>query len=291
MRTPQSQRLSTRMGGPEVKNARWSTNEHLTRIAFVVALAVIALLAAGIAFRACTHTDEDGGPQPFYNHANFARNGQFYEYTDGTVIANKTGVDVSDHQEIIDWEAVRKSGIQFAYIRIGYRGSTEGALYEDDYYEYNITNAQKAGIECGVYFFSQAITVEEAHEEAEFVLKLLNGKKLEYPVVFDSEMATDGIQSRVANLNGEEATAIAKTFCDTVAAGGYKLCLYGNGQDLNRYSEGLLAQWPVWYAEYGALPSYSGEYFLWQYASQGQINGIETPVDLNLDLSAVLEAD
>ncbi len=273
-----------------MQDARWSTNEHLPRVVAIVVVCILAFLVAGMALRACSQEEEPSLPQPFYNHAHFVRNGQFYEYIDGNTIANKTGVDVSDHQEWIDWEAARKSGIQFAYIRIGYRGSTEGELYADEYYEYNLQAAKDAGVERGVYFFSQAITVDEAREEAEFVLKLLNKTKLEYPVAFDSEMAADGIKSRVAGLSQEESSAIAQAFCDVIEAGGYDIILYGNGNDLARYSDDLFERYPVWYAEYGALPDYMQEYVLWQYASQGQVNGINTPVDLNLDLSPALEA-
>ena len=287
---PQSQRISTRMGGPAVQKARWSTNEHLTRRALILLLAFIALLAAGIAFRSCTQETEAPEPQPFYNHAAFARNGQFYEYVTETVTAHKTGVDVSDHQQWIDWSAVRKAGIQFAYIRIGYRGSTEGDMYQDDYFEYNMAGAKDAGIERGVYFFSQATTPAEGREEAQFVLDTLDGAKLDYPVAFDFEIAALGVDSRAADLNSEEASAVAQAFCETITAGGYDVILYGNGYDLARYSEELLARYPVWYAEYGALPAYTEEYVLWQYASEGHIDGIQTIVDLNLDLSPVLES-
>ena len=280
------------MGGPRVQNAHWSTNEHLPRMVAIALVCILAFLVAGFAFRACTQeeVEEPLTPQPFYNHALFIRNGQFYEYIDGDLIANKTGVDVSDHQEWIDWEAVRASGVKFAYIRIGYRGSTEGELYADAYYEYNLQATKDAGVERGVYFFSQAITADEAREEADFVLQLLNKTKLEYPVAFDSEMAAEGIQSRVAGLTQEESTAIAQAFCDAIKAGGYDVILYGNGHDLGRYSSDLLERYPVWYAEYGALPAYTQKYVLWQYASQGQINGIGSPVDLNLDLGPALEA-
>lgn len=265
--------------------------EHLSRIAAVVTLVIIAALIAGVAARSCTQEpEEELEPQPFYSHSSFIRNGQFYEYTHEDLVVNKTGIDVSDHQGWIDWEAVKAEGIQFAFIRLGYRGATEGDLYLDEYFEYNIQAAHDAGIECGVYFFSQAITEDEAREEAQFVLDTLGSTKLEHPIAFDSEAAAEGITSRVAGLSVEESSAIAQVFCETIEAAGYQALLYGNGHDLGRYSTSLRESYPVWYAEYGALPAYTGEYVLWQYASAGVINGIDAQVDLNLDLSAALAA-
>lgn len=240
----------------------------------------------------CTPTEEEPvEAPPYYNQAGFSRNGQFYVYEEEGRLAQKTGVDVSDHQGWIDWDTVSKSGIKFTYIRAGYRGSTEGGLFQDDYFEYNMQAAKEAGLELGVYFFSQAITEEEAREEADFVLQLLSGQKLDYPIAFDFEMSAQGIQSRVANLSSEETSRIARVFCNAIEAGGYNCCLYGNRHDLGRYDSLLLDNYPIWYAEYSALPSYTEEYFLWQYASVGVVSGIDGEVDLNLDLSSALEED
>ncbi|MBQ9020970.1 MAG: glycoside hydrolase family 25 protein [Eggerthellaceae bacterium] len=251
---------------------------------------LVLFLLASIGIQAFIHfTSGEEEAQPFFSHANFTRYEQFYFYTEGDILIEKTGVDVSDHQGQIDWDRVAKNHINFAFIRAGYRGSTEGDLFEDEYFSYNLKNAQAAGIECGIYFFSQALNEQEAREEAEFVLELLDGAKLEYPVVFDFEIAAMGITSRVADLTNEEASAIAQTFCESIEAAGYKAMLYGNGYDLARYSEDLLERYPIWYAEYGALPAYTSEYSIWQYGNEGHIDGIETIVDLNLDLSQMLE--
>ena len=256
----------------------------------------MAALLAAVLGLACLPLSGCGGaqeevittPQPFYNHSGFTRNGQFYYYIKNNTVARQTGVDVSDHQGWIDWEAVHGSGVQFAFIRIGYRGATEGDLYQDEFYEYNINATRAAGMQRGVYFFSQAINVEEAKEEAAFVLQLLGDTTLEYPVVFDYEMKASGIESRVENVSTAEATEIARAFCDTIEAAGYDAMLYGNGHDLGHYDLAALEDIPRWYAEYGELPGFTEEYVIWQYSNVGEVNGIDTVVDLNVDLSAIL---
>ena len=97
----------------------------------------------------------------------------------------KTGIDVSSHQEVIDWATVAQSGVDYAMIRVGYRGYDQGGVHIDSYAEANLQGALDAGLPVGVYFYSQAISVEEAREEAEVVLEFLDGWEITYPVVFD----------------------------------------------------------------------------------------------------------
>ena len=204
-----------------------------------------------------------------------------------TDIPNKTGVDVSEMQGAIDWNKVKECGINFAIIRVGYRGMTEGDLFEDERFKENLRNAKDAGLECGVYFFSQAITVEEAKEEAEYVLKLLGGTSLAYPIAFDYEVIASGMDTRVINVSPEDATQIAEAFCTTIEKADYDVMIYGNQYDLNHFSAHELSDRPIWLANYSETPAYTGEYRLWQYTSTGQVAGIETVVDLNLDMATV----
>ena len=257
-------------------------------------LLIAALLFAGLGIRSCfvgSQTLEIEELVPYYPWEGFLESDDRFSFiftdeeTEATTNIAKTGIDVSDHQGWIDWEAVASDGIQFAFIRLGYRGMTEGEIYPDEYYEYNITAAKQAHIECGVYFFSQAITEEEAKEEAQFVLDMLNGTTLEYPVVFDFEKVAPDSNSRIHDLSSEEATAIALAFCKAIEKGGYKAMLYGNMYDIERYDMDKLSDYPVWYAEYGALPSYAKEFTIWQYSSTGSVKGIETVVDMNIDLT------
>ncbi|MBR3328744.1 MAG: glycoside hydrolase [Atopobiaceae bacterium] len=224
------------------------------------------------------------GGVPYFDASVFSLVDGRYVYDDGSVVADKTGVDVSDHQGDIDWDAVAADGIDFAIIRVGYRGNTEGGLYADECYLANLEQARAAGIECGVYFYSQAISVEEAEEEAAFVLDLLDGRHLEYPVTFDHEASQGG---RIASIDTETASRVAQAFCTAIRAGGYASMVYGNAYDLARIDFESMADCSLWFAEYDDGPSYDRKSDIWQYTSEGSVAGISTPADLNLDLTDV----
>ena len=215
-------------------------------------------------------------------------NGRFAYVVDGQV-KSRIGIDVSDNQHEIDWNAVAADGIDFAMIRLGYRGATEGDLYLDGYYYDNLSGAKDAGVDCGIYFFSQAVNVAEAEEEADFVLSNLGGTPLEYPIAFDSEIVHGLDVKRTADLSNDEMTAIANAFMNRVEQAGYRCLLYGNAADLARYNDDLVKQHAVWWAEYGpAQPNAQTDIVMWQYANDGAVAGIETAVDMNIDLSGAL---
>ena len=218
----------------------------------------------------------------YYDSASFWQQDDrvFYESEDGAV--GKTGVDVSAYQADIDWWAVAADGIDYAMIRIAWRGNTDGYLHEDICFEQNWAGTQEVGIPCGVYFFSQAVTVEEAREEAVFALDLLAGRELTYPVVFDYE-ANDG--HRLAGIDRETATACAGTFCDITSEGGYEPMIYGNRYDLQYLDISQLSDIPIWFAEYSQAPSFEEPFAMWQYTNSGSVAGIGTPADLNLSFS------
>lgn len=209
--------------------------------------------------------------------------GRFYYYKDDALVS-RTGIDVSSHQHEIDWQAVAADGVEFALIRAGYRGSTEGLVYLDEHYYTNIEGAQNAGLMVGVYFFSQALTEEEAVEEAEFLLTHLEGRELEYPVVYDFEPVTTEVPGRANDISQEQATRNAQAFCDCIEAAGYTTMLYGNKKDIARYYDPSLVEVSeVWVAEYGALfPSGQFDFSMWQYSSTAQVAGISVNVDMNI---------
>ena len=235
--------------------------------------------------------DVESVPPSPYDQAAFQRNGDRWAYVVDGEERSKVGIDVSESQQWIDWQAVAEDGIDFAMIRVGYRGATEGDLYTDEYFSYNLEAAQAAGIDCGVYFFSQAITVDEAIEEADYVLELLGDTKLAYPVAFDSEeFAVEGVTSRIAGLTRDEMTSVAEAFCNRVQQAGYDTMIYGNAYDLARYNKGNWESSGIWWAEYDEpVPSVTSEIRMWQYANSGQVAGIDTRVDMNLDLRDALE--
>lgn len=198
------------------------------------------------------------------------------------------GVDVSEFQGEIDWQQVKDAGIEFAMLRIGYRGTTQGMLFADECFEKNYEAAREAGLDVGVYFFSQATSEEEARAEAEFVLDLLGDRKLQYPVAFDWELPVNaGEEYRVNNVSGEDAARFGAVFCEEILAMGYRPMVYTNKYcayeffDLNEWQN-----YDLWYAEYQTQPSLYYEYRMWQYTESGEVPGISHPVDLNICLKA-----
>ena len=193
------------------------------------------------------------------------------------------GVDVSEHQWEIDWERVAASGVRFAYIRSGYRGYTQGGLFEDPWFRANAENARKAGLDVGVYFYSQAVNVAEAIEEAKYVLEQIEGYEITLPVMYDWEKLEDTPDARTNELDPSIIGDCGVAFCETIRAAGYEAGIYFNRQ-LGYYSFdlGRLKDCKLWLAEPGDYPSFYYAGNIWQYTHEGEVPGIEGPVDLNL---------
>ena len=211
-----------------------------------------------------------------------------YRTPEGTVLS-RCGIDVSEHQGAIDWAAVAADGIEFAFLRLGYRGATAGALNLDAQFAANLAGALGCGIPTGVYFFSQAVNEAEAAEEAAFALSALGATALSYPLVFDHEPVYGIDNPRANTIEHEVLTACARTFCDAVAAAGYAPMIYGNKRDIARYDREVLTGIPLWFAEYDEpAPTEQFDFSIWQYANSGSVAGISTAVDMNIDLSGAL---
>lgn len=194
------------------------------------------------------------------------------------------GIDVSHYQGEIDWQAVKNAGVEFAFIRAGYRGYSEGVLHEDTWFRTNMDQAVKAGIEVGVYFFSQAVNAEEAAEEAGFLLSLIQ----DYPVsecVYDLEISSEEerASSNDQNINTEAALA----FCRKIRESGYTPLVYGSKSFLYHDVRmvDLQDETEFWLAAYGTeTPEFPYVFSIWQYSCTGQIDGIDTDVDMNIRL-------
>ncbi len=207
----------------------------------------------------------------------------FLAYYEDNVKVSLVGVDVSKWQYDVNWKKVAAAGVDYAIIRLGYRGTAEeGKCAMDPYFEKNIKGALAAGLQVGVYYFTQAITVEEAIEEANIVIDALKGYDVTFPVVYDTEYREDG---RANDLSNAERTACAKAFCDTILAAGYTPAVYSstNWAVLDLDMEGV-ANYDFWYAYYGTpenlyLPY---EFTMWQYTDSGKVDGIPANVDLNI---------
>lgn len=212
------------------------------------------------------------------------RSSDFVE-VDGFIICTSaqafTGVDVSEYQKEIDWAQVAEAGVRFAMIRVGYRGYAEGGIYEDERARENIQGALDAGLDVGVYFFSQAVTVEEAQEEAQFVLDFIQAYDITYPVVYDWEWVTE--DARSDSVTSRELTDCTMAFCDAVAAAGYTPMFYFNlsmSQTMFRLRE--LQDYEFWLAQYSDAMTFRYDVQMWQYTCEGTVPGISTNVDLNL---------
>lgn len=196
-----------------------------------------------------------------------------------------TGIDISKHQGIIDWSKVKKTGkVDFAMIRAAYRGYSQGGIYEDSQFIYNVRGAYNNGIKIGLYFYSSAINEIEAIEEANYVLNLINkyGIKnyITYPIVIDVE---DFEGTRNYNLTVQERTNNVKAFCEVIKNAGYKPMIYSYTYFLqNQLYMSQLNSYDVWVADYSdKVNFYTGKYTMWQYTDKGRIDGITENVDLN----------
>lgn len=204
--------------------------------------------------------------------------------SDGALATNSSsgimGIDVSKWNGTINWTAVKNSGVNYAIIRCGYRGSTTGALIEDPKFKANIQGATAAGIKVGVYFFSQAVNEVEAVEEASMVLNLVKGHKLSYPIFIDVEPSG----GRADGLDKNTRTVVVNAFCKTIQNGGYTAGIYANKTWFeSKMNTAALSGYKIWLAQYAAAPTYkTTRYDMWQYTSKGKINGINGNVDLNI---------
>ncbi len=205
------------------------------------------------------------------------------QYTFGAdgALANSSGsrgIDVSKWQGNINWAAVKASGIDFAIIRLGYRGSQTGVLVEDPTFRKNIQGATAAGLRVGVYFFTQAVTEAEAVEEASMCLQLCSGYNLAFPIFIDTE---DG--SRAQGLDRGTRTAICNAFCQTIANGGRRAGVYASTYWFNNMlNAGSLGGYTIWVAQYAAACQYGGKYHMWQYSSKGTVSGVNGACDMNI---------
>ncbi len=202
------------------------------------------------------------------------------------------GIDVAKWQGKIDWQRVKEAGVEFAMIRVGYRTQKTGVIYEDPYARYNLQEAWKADIKIGVYFFSTAVTQEEAREEAAWLCGVISQYPITYPVAYNCEGFADP-ENRQYGMTKEERTELAAAFLDYVRSQGYSPLFYAAKNELSDSREWetdrLAGQYAIWVSQYPEVPypqteasDYDGEHVMWQYTSQGQVEGIEKAVDINV---------
>jgi GH25 family lysozyme M1 (1,4-beta-N-acetylmuramidase) len=223
-------------------------------------------------------------PENVYDKSKYNNSDGKMKYEDSRH-SSRIGIDVSYHQGNIDWKQVKAAGYDFVILRIAYRGySQAGRLVQDSKFEEYYDGAKSAGLDVGVYFFAQAVNENEAEEEADFVLNILNGRKLELPVTYDPESILNDT-ARTDNVTKEQFTKNAVTFCNRINDAGYKPMIYANmlweafELDLTKLSDV-----PVWYADYETLPQTPYNYEYWQYSNEGKVPGVQGNCDLDIQI-------
>ena len=184
------------------------------------------------------------------------------------------GIDVSEHQGVIDWAKVAKDGVQFAVIRAGYGRELS---QKDKQFERNYAGAKAVGIQVGAYWYSYANSVERGEQEARTCLKVLEGKRFELPIFFDQEY-----EKSILALSNKTRTDIVLKFLETVKGAGRKVGLYSSTNFITaNLQANRLTEYPLWIAEYGSKLHYTGKVWAWQYTSKGRVAGIRGNVDCN----------
>ncbi len=202
-------------------------------------------------------------------------------YVDGKKVSF-VGADISKLQDYVDFVKLKKAGVDYVMLRVGFRGYSSGQLVLDDYFLDNIKRAGDAGLKIGVYFFSQAITEAEAVEEANMVLEYIKDYEITYPVAFYME-SIDNDTSRIDNLSKTEKTNITKAFLDTIQNAGYKPMIYGDKEWLLKQIDlSKLTAYDVWLSQMTDVPDYPYKFTMWQYSNDTSIDGIAGYAALNI---------
>ena len=198
----------------------------------------------------------------------------------------RRGIDVSEFQGKIDWEKVKKAGYDFVFVRAGHRTMHSGDLQKDKRAVKNLQRAKKAGLDVGVYIFSQAITEKEARKEAELCLDVIeeSGVEITLPIVYDPEIVVEDYYARINYISGEQFTDNTVAFCERIRKAGFTPAIYANCStetdilDMSRIKDTV-----IWYADYGSTPESPYDFTFWQYSNLGWVDGIpETETDLNV---------
>ncbi|NLL78971.1 MAG: hypothetical protein GX234_04125 [Clostridiales bacterium] len=224
---------------------------------------------------------------PYLKRNSYDYEGLVYQYPvmkyfENSVQMSHLGVDISKYNGEVDFEKLKKAGVEFVMIRVGARGYGSGQLIQDERFEENMKGASEAGLDIGVYFYSQAISDAEIKEEAQFVMDALEPYDILYPVAYDMELVSNDT-ARIENLTRDDRTNIAKTFLDTLGAAGYKTVLYGTKEwFLLKLDMTKMTGYDIWLSQEKDVPDYPYQFTMWQYTKSGKVDGIEGNVDMNI---------
>lgn len=269
-----------------IKNSKKKNTKKKKLIIFIAAILVLLMLVSTYMVACGVLLSYDGlgmkqeREDTAYDMDLLKHNKDRYLYDDG-FYHSRFGIDVSQFQGNIDWKKAAADGVEFAMIRLGYRLCDSGNIGLDKKYKKNLRKAKDAGIDVGVYFFSQATNVSEAMEEAKYVIKHIRGKGINMPVAFDLEPVEGS--NRITSMSETEKTEVADAFCQVIEKAGYRAMVYGNPTFIaDSYSMGYLTNYDTWLAHYTDFTGYDYKFTMWQYTDSGEIDGIDGYVDFDL---------
>lgn len=246
----------------------------------VVAIVVICLIACSVKRRNAEFDIQLDTDAEMLDDSKWKTENGFKIYDDHNYVS-VTGIDVSEWVGEIDWQRVKDAGIEFAILRVGYRGYETAKFNFDNSLHTFLAGCNEAGLPVGVYFVSQAINEPEAIEEAERVLESIHGYTVTMPIYIDLEGAGD--TARTKDLTREEYTQIVNAFCGRIEQEGFRGGVYSNENWIKTHLNWEdLTQWDLWFAKYKTVPSTEHSFNMWQYTASATIDGIEKECDLNV---------
>lgn len=217
-----------------------------------------------------------------YDFTNLVSQSNLMKYYENGKKISFLGVDVSKYQDDIDFSALKSDEVDYVMIRVGARGYSTGQITLDEKFHENIARAKEAGLDVGVYFYSQAITEEEAIEEANFVLENIKDYEIDYPVAFWMENISND-KARIEELGKNDKTLVARAFLNTVKDAGYIPMVYGTKEWLIKEVDlSKLSEYDIWLSQSGDIPDYPYRFSMWQYSNTGDLSGIPGYADLNI---------
>ena len=219
-----------------------------------------------------------------YDFKNLSENANLRKYTDNGKKISYVGVDISKHNGKVNFNSIKAAGIDFVMLRLGARGYSTGQISLDDNFVENMEAAIEAGLDIGVYFYSQAISQEEVLQEANFVIQNLEPYRahITYPVAFDMENVAND-KARIDGLSRDDKTSIAITFLSGIQTAGYAPMIYGNKEWLIKNVDlAKLQDYDVWLSQEQDVPDYPYQFAMWQYTTTGVLNGVTGDASLNL---------
>lgn len=260
--------------GADTAKRRKKKNVHLRLagviLVFILLIILIAKICSFVSWRSSVKVTDEG-----YRHSD--------KFSDCLVL---NGIDVSEHQgDGIKWKKVKSSGVDFVFIRAGYRGTNEGTLNVDSCFSRNAREAEKVGLMVGAYYYSQATSTDEAVEEARALLDIVDGYDIDLPLVIDYEIYPGGRLDKVIKSGTMNTAAmyhdIVLAFCKTVEAAGYSSGIYANTDMFTHYMDAgyIDDETNLWVAEFSNSCNLESGYRFWQCSDQTEVGGIDKPVD------------